>query len=169
LKPIDKSIEAAESEIEALKEKKLQHSNNARIDARVDELKNRERELAAEFEKLESQLYLTDQFVKTKVRMLESKINSKFKVARFRLFETQINEGINECCETLSNGVPYGSMNNAARIQIGVDICDTLAEHFKTRPPLFVDNAESVTEIPETEAQQIRLVVSPEDNELRVV
>ena len=51
---------------------------------------------------------------------------------------------------------------------IGVDICDTLSKHFGKSIPLFIDNAESITEIPETDAQQIRLVVSENDKKLRI-
>jgi DNA repair exonuclease SbcCD ATPase subunit len=161
-------VEIAQATIDALEKDRLQLQANGRIDDRVQELKKQERDLAAEFERLEQELFLSEQFIRTKVRLLESRINEKFKVARFRLFETQINEGLRECCEVLSNGVPYSSMNNAARVQIGVDICNTLSAHFDKRIPVFIDNAESVTDIPATEAQQFRLVVSDKDEKLRV-
>lgn len=133
---------------------------------RVDELKKQERDLAAEFEKLEKQLYLCEEFTRFKVSLLEEKINSRFKFARFRLFETQINGGIQESCETLFNGVPYSSGLNAGhQIIVGMDIIKTLSEHYGFNAPIFVDNAESVTDLPEVNAQVIRLVKPEIDSE----
>jgi hypothetical protein len=115
-------------------------------------------------------LFLTEEFTRTKVSALESKINNKFKYARFRLFEEQLNGGLNDVCTTLFDGVPYdGGLNNAARINVGLDIINTLSEHYGFSAPIFIDNAESVTQLIDTDAQIIRLVVSEADKKLRVV
>jgi len=136
---------------------------------RIEELAAEQKTLGAEFEKLEGELCLTEQFIRTKVNMLESRINSKFKYARFKLFDVQINGGVNECCETTYNGVPYsGGLNNAARINAGLDIINTLSEHYGFVAPIFVDNREAVTQLIETKAQVISLVVSKSDKALRV-
>jgi hypothetical protein len=136
---------------------------------RIEELKADEKRLAAEFEKLEQELYLTEQFVRTKVRLLTDRINSKFEIARFKLFETQVNGGIAECCEITVNGIPYnGGLNNAARINAGLDVCRTLSQHYGLHAPVFVDNAESVCQLTGMDAQVIRLIVSEKDAALRV-
>jgi hypothetical protein len=136
---------------------------------RIDELKEQEKTLAAEFERLERELYLTEQFIRTKVAMLEDKINSRFKYARFKMFDAQINGGITEVCETLFQGVPYSSgLNNAARINVGLDIINTLAEHYNFNAPIFIDNREAVTRVIETTGQLISLIVSEPDKVLRV-
>jgi chromosome segregation ATPase len=143
-----------------------QHKNGQK---RIEELQQKEKDLAAEYEKLEEELYLTEQFIRTKVNMLEEKINSRFKYARFKLFETQINGGLNEICETLYKGVPYSSgLNNAARINVGLDIINTLSDYYGFSAPIFVDNAEAVTKLIDTKAQVIGLVVSEKDKQLRV-
>jgi DNA repair exonuclease SbcCD ATPase subunit len=137
---------------------------------RVEELAEQEKMLAAEFEKLEGELFLTEEFIRTKVNLLEQKINSKFKYARFRLFDTQINGGITEVCETLFDGVPYSSgLNNAAKINVGLDIINTLSEHYDFAAPIFIDNSEAVTKLIDTNTQVISLVVSEPDKQLRVV
>ena len=51
---------------------------------------------------------------------------------------------------------------------MGLDIINTLSEHFGFQAPIFVDNAEAVTQLIETSAQVISLVVSAEDKVLRV-
>lgn len=137
--------------------------------ARIKELEQQERDLAAEYEKLEGELYLAEQFIRTKVNLLEEKINGKFKMARFKLFDQQVNGGLVECCETTYQGVPYSSgLNNGHRNAVGMDIINTLSEYYNFYPPIFVDNAESITVLPEMKAQVIRLVVSEKDKVLRV-
>ena len=168
IKEGETQIEAIEIRIKSYEKELLQIDANKRIDVRVKELSDQERTLSAEFEDLERQLYLTDQFVRTKVTMLEEKINSRFKLARFKLFEEQINQGLSETCVVTSNGVPYPSMNNAARINIGLDICNTLSEHFGKEIPIWIDNKEAVSELLDTKSQQIRLIVSEKDKTLRI-
>ena len=126
---------------------------------RIQELSDQERERAAEYEKLEGELYLAEQFIRSKVALLEEKINSKFKLARFKMFNVQVNGGLEEVCETIYEGVPYGSGLNAGhRIIVGMDIISTLSEYYDFTAPIFVDNAESVTTLPKMDAQVIRLI-----------
>ena len=110
-----------------------------------------------------------DQFIRAKVGLLEERINSRFAIARFKLFRKLVNGGLEECAEVTFGGVPYGSnLNHGARIHVGLDIISTLQEHFQVAPPVFVDQCESVTCLPPMDSQLIRLVVSAEDKALRV-
>jgi hypothetical protein len=100
--------------------------------------------------------------------MLEESINSKFKMVQFKLFNENINGGLEETCITTINGVPYPSANNEARINGGIDIANTLSRHHQIAVPMVIDNAEAVVDLLPSVGQQIRLVVSGEDKELRV-
>jgi hypothetical protein len=153
-------IEVLDSEIRILDGTLAQIESDAKATARIAELKTEERKLAGEYERLESELFLTEEFVRIKVGMLEGKINSRFQLARFKLFETQINQGINECCEITVNGVPYWSVNNSARINAGIDVANVLSEHYGISAPMWLDNAEAVNEIMPSKNQQIRLIVT---------
>lgn len=133
---------------------------------RIEELQEEQKNLAVLFEEMEHALYLTDLFIKTKVEMLDERINSKFRIAQFRLFETQINGGVSECCSALYDGVER--MSNSQEIKVGLDIIKTLSEYYGTTTPIFVDNCESVTELPAMDAQIIRLIVSADDKKLRI-
>jgi chromosome segregation ATPase len=172
----DQAIQSIYGEVAELKAKRDSLQGDlgkfvlvAQTKKRVEELKGQERELSAEFEKLEQELYLTEEFIRTKVHLLEEKINSKFKHARFKLFKQNINGGLEETCETLSNGVPYSSgLNNAARINAGLDIINTLSDHYGFSAPIFVDNSEAVTRLIDTKAQTVCLVVSEQDKALRI-
>lgn len=139
-----------------------------RAQARIKELGAEEKVLAGQIEQIDKVLFLTEEFIRAKVSMLEEKINSRFSVARFKLFEDQINGGLSEVCEVMLGGVPYGSLNHGARLNVGLDIINALSQHYGFAPPIFVDNAESVTSILPTDGQQIRLVVSASDSSLRI-
>lgn len=166
---VEDEIKTLTEEMRGLEVTKAQLVEHERCQKRIEELSQQERELAAEYEKLEEHLFLTEEFVKAKVNLLEDKINSKFKLARFKLFEVQVNGGISETCETTYGGVPYsGGLNNAARINVGLDIINTLAEHYRFAAPIFVDNAEAVVQLEPTKGQVIRLIVSEKDKALRV-
>lgn len=170
------AIKGVETEIIELKTKLLTAQENlAKLNTlekskeRISELEAQEKSLAVEFERLEEELYLAEEFIRTKVNMLTDKINSKFKYARFKLFEEQINGGLTEVCETTYKGVPYSSgLNNAARINVGLDIINTLSKNYGVQAPIFIDNAESVTSLIDIESQIISLIVSEKDKELRV-
>ena len=135
---------------------------------RVNELRKEERRLAAEFEGLERELYLLEEFTRRKVSMLTDRINGRFELARFRLFETQINGSLSEVCEVSYGGVPWGSLNHGSRVKVGLDIIRTLQRHYGIAPCIWIDQSESVTRLPEMDCQVIRLVVSEADKTLRV-
>lgn len=136
---------------------------------RINELKNQEKKLAQELAELEGKEFTIDEFSKARMDAIEERINSKFSVTRFKLFNQLINGGVEETCESLWEGVPYPSLNTASAINCGIDIINTLSKHYGFYAPIFIDGRESVTNILPTESQLINLIVSPEDTKLRVV
>lgn len=136
--------------------------------ARIKELEESEKSLADTQNYLEGQLFLIEQFVRAKVAMLEQSIDKHFEVARFKLFENQINGGLAECCKVLFKGVPFASANNAGKTQVGLDIIRTFSKKYQFNPPVIIDNREGITEIPNMDCQIINLFVSPMDKKLRI-
>ena len=135
---------------------------------RIEELKEDARNAAACLEAIEKQLYLMDEYSRYKTQFVEDSINSMFRIARFRLFREQANGGIEDRCDVVYDGVPYINLNSGAKINVGVDIINTLSTAYGVSVPLFVDNAESVTRLEGSGSQIIRLVVSEKDKELRI-
>ena len=76
------------------------------------------------------------------------------------MFEQLINGGEQECCIIKYDGVPYSSVNTAGKMNMGIDIINTLIEHYQISAPVFIDNAEAINEIAECNAQLIQLKVS---------
>lgn len=165
---IDKRIATTKEHRLNLETELNKYEEAKRIDTRVAELESQQAELAAEKSKLDEASYLMDEFVKAKVNLLEDVINSRFKLARFKMFNVMLNGNVEECCETTYKGVPYRSMNNAARINVGLDIINALTSYFKVNAPVFIDNAEAVTEFVPVNSQTIKLIVDESEPQLVV-
>lgn len=138
-----------------------------RTKTRIEELEKEEENISQKIQELEAQEFQIEEFIKTKVELLENAINSNFEIVKFRLFDTQINGGLVECCDTLVNGVPYSDVNNAHKIIAGLDIIKTLSKFYDTTAPIFIDNRESINDLCKINAQVISLVVTT-DPELRI-
>lgn len=169
------SYEAINKDIEEMKGKRTQlvdelnkHELIETIDERVKELERKQQQLANDKNELDEAMFLMDEFIKAKVDMLEQSINSHFEYARFKMFNVLVNGNIEECCETTYKGVPYRSMNNAARMNVGLDIINALTKYFKVDAPVFIDNAEAVTSFIPCHSQVIQLFVDATFKELTV-
>lgn len=172
----DKEVARLDDEISSVKEKRAaletelnKYTLNADIQKRVIELENQQQKLAAEKNLLDETSFLIDEFVKAKVDMLEESINSHFEYARFKMFNVLVNGNIEECCETTYKGVPYRSMNNAARMNVGLDIINALTKFYNVTAPVFIDNAEAVTDFIKCNSQTIKLVVDADFKELTMI
>ena len=134
--------------------------NNKMIDEKIKNYLVQEKELAKIFEEQQRKIFLADEYTRIYTSLVQDKINDLFKTVNFRLFETQVNGEIKETCEVTVNGVPYPSVNNAGKINAGLDVINSLSEHFEKRVPIFVDNAESITDILEVKSQIVKLYVA---------
>lgn len=168
LAEVDQKIAAKQAELDEIN-RTITTIETAEIQLhRIEELKEREKELAKQFEQSEKTLFLIEQFIQAKVSKLEESINGRFSMVRFKLFDQQVNGGISETCVCTIDGVLYGSINNGARIQAGAEIVSVFQNHYGINAPVFFDNRESVTSLPEMPCQVISLIVSEADKALRV-
>jgi hypothetical protein len=167
---IHKEIVSLEAQLTDAKERADRFTKREQGMARIEELKAEEKKLSKQIEDEERIIYLCNLFIEKKVAMLDSRIQARFKYVQFRLFKKNItNDGVDECCDVLVNGVPYNAgLNSGARIMAGLEICDVLQEHYGIRAPVFVDDAEKFTSPVEMNCQVIRLVASKGDERLRV-
>lgn len=173
LEALNAQIQAIYAESRGLQQQKGKADQVEAQRNRIAVLQDQEKTLSAQYEELEKGIYLCEQFTKAKVRILTDRINGKFKSVRFRLFLEQVNGGLKDDCEVLvpseaGSMVPYRDANNAARINAGLEIIEVLANHWQISMPVFIDNAESVTQLARTAMQTVRLVVSEQDHKLRL-
>ena len=145
------------SEIEEIQVADREYQNQADMRSRIKELEKSETVLATEYENIECQIDAVNQYVLAEVAILNQKIAAKFKIATFKMFNIQINGGVEPACVTMVDGVPYSSLNTAKRVNVGVDIINTLSEYYAISVPMVVDNLESVHELLPGENQRIKI------------
>lgn len=138
------------------------------ITKRINELEQEQQRLINEKNLVDETAFLLDEFVKAKVEMLEDTINKHFTITTFKMANVLVNGSVEDCCETMVDGVPYRSLNNAARINAGIDIINALTKFYSVTAPVFIDNAEAVTKFINCNSQTIKLIVDETCKELRV-
>lgn len=156
------------SEIDSLKSRLSKRETIERNEARIKELEQQYRNQTEEYAKLEGIEFTIQAFAKAKVDAVESRINGLFSMVKFKMFDTQINGGEVETCEATVDGIPYSVLNDARRINAGIDIINAICKHEQVTAPIIIDNAESINTIIPSESQIIRLVVTENDSTLRV-
>jgi DNA repair exonuclease SbcCD ATPase subunit len=148
------------SEVDTIKLKLQSKSQIEAADKRMLELQDEQKKFSQQIANVEKEQFVIENFIKAKVDALENVVNSKFNYVKFKMFEEQINGGLRETCEAMVNGVPYSDVNTASKINAGLDIINVLSEFYEINAPIFVDNAESVHTLIDTESQMIKLIVS---------
>lgn len=164
----------AEARIEILRdeisdiEAQIKAADNTKVKERIAELEEEQKSIGQKIAEQEQMIDLTESFIRAKMNMISEKINEKFggKVT-FKLFETQINNGIKETCECQWNG--KSDMSNGEKIVAGLYIIKALSELYSVSCPVFVDNSEAISDgnFPDMDSQVIELRVS-NDKELIV-
>ena len=160
-----------QASIDKVKEQLALKSVIEKSKATVEELKAEMVEVTqrlANCEQLESAI---DKFNKAKMDMLSERINEKFKVVKWRLFELQKNQKYAEVCVCMINGSCYGENTTSAteRMMAGMDIISTLQNIYEVEAPIFLDDADLYNNwnIPAMDCQLIKLCVSV-DEKLRI-
>ncbi|MEG2287621.1 MAG: hypothetical protein RSC00_06900, partial [Ruthenibacterium sp.] len=143
--------------------------HNVALAERIETLESEQRDTLRLMEDAERGLSLCQDYTRTVVAMLTDRVNEHFPTVRFKLFEDQKNGGLREICEATVDGVPYGALNTAAKMQANIEIVQAFSICAGITLPLFLDNRESVTalELP-TEMQIIDLIVDPGAKALEV-
>jgi hypothetical protein len=138
-------------------------------DKRKSELLKEEKELAQQKADLEKQEFTADALVKKQMNEVECRVNMKFSLVKFKMFSQQLNGGEKPDCILVSaeTGAKFMDTNNADKINIGMDIINTLCEFNGVCAPIFVDNAEGINRLLPVNSQLVKLIVT-HDKELNI-
>ena len=151
---------AIQLRIDALKKDLTSKDVIVRANVRIKELLAEEKSLSQQIADLEKKEFAMDNYSKGRMDMVEARINQKFTIVKWRMFSTLINGGTEEACDCMVNGIPFYDANSAGKIQAGIDIINTMSDHYGIYVPIIIDNRESINTIPETKSQIINLIVS---------
>ena len=159
---------ALSDEIDSLKSRLMKRETIEKTNARIKELEEQYRNQTEEYASLEGIEFTIQEFSKAKIDAVEKRINGMFSMVKFKMFDTQINGGEVETCEATVDGIPYSVLNDARRINAGIDIINAICKSADMTAPIIIDNAESVNSLIPSESQIIRLVVTETDQSLRI-
>ena len=135
---------------------------------RIHELEEEYKTSQDELARLEGIEFTIQQFCKARIELVESRINGMFELVRFKMYEQQINGGEIETCEATVDGVPFSDLNNAMKINAGLDIINAICRANGIVAPIFIDNRESVSDIVSTQSQIVNLIVDASCKTLRI-
>ena len=161
----------ADAKLEPVRARKAVAGERARILGLIADANQQAEGFADEVARLERLEDRAAEYVKAEIDSMDGAISSLFRVARWKMFSTTIDGGLQDMCEVTSpDGVPYRSMNDAQKILCGMDVIRVFSEAYGCSAPIFIDNAESITRTEfGTAAQVIRLVVTPGVDTLNTV
>lgn len=140
------SLNEIQSGIASVNESLAKFETLDKATKRKEQLIQEQKEKTIRAGEIEKQLFLLDEFTRTKVSLLTDRINSQFEITSFKLFEPLQNGSLKEVCVPLFKGLEFtGAISNGERVNVGVDIINTISRLQGISVPIFVDNAESVT------------------------
>lgn len=152
---------------ESLSIRLSKRADEERNAARIAQLEEQLKAANVELANLEGIEFTIQEFSKARIEAVEQKINALFSLVRFKMFGTQVNGAEVETCEAMVGGVPFSDLNDAARINAGLDIINAICKFEQVCAPIFIDNAESINRPIATMSQRIRLIVT-KDHELKI-
>ena len=139
-----------------------------KIESLIEGINEEQKDLVAQLSELERREDIARSYQDRQNAVLESRINEHFSLVQWRMFRTVNNGGDpfqEPYCECYVNGVAYhDGLNQAARLNAGLDICNTLSKHYGVSAPIMIDNAEAVNDILPTTGQQIQMYVSTDEH-----
>lgn len=160
IQPLKDRMASIMDERRQLETRMAAKATNERIDAERARLEKQQVELAqaiADYESIEADIA---GFRKAKIQAVEDGVSSLFTMVRWKMYEPNVsNDGEKEICQPIIEGVPYQLQNTAMQYNAGLDIVNGFAKAYGVSVPLFIDGAESVTELIDTDNQLITLAV----------
>lgn len=154
--------EARRRLVSRLDEIKAKQGTVARIDEgkrRIDELEKELSGLGLQKAELEFEKQKCRDFEVDKMNMITDKINHRFTIVRWQMFQRQVNGEEVPACVCLCGGVPWTDANDAGKLNAGIDVAHTLAKASSADVPMFIDGAEKSTNIYNPGGQRILLKV----------
>lgn len=162
VEPLKAKMESLMAERSDLEKRMAQKATNERIDEERKRLLANQTALQqamAEYEQAEADIA---GFKKEKITAVENGVSSLFRMVHWKMYEANVtNSGEKEICQAIIDGVPYEQQNTATQVNACIDIATAFGQAYGVSAPLFIDNAERVTDLLETYRQMIKLTVVP--------
>lgn len=165
-------LEELQEQYNEFERKIAKASNNVEIDEQILELRAKQGEYEQSKADCEKILYQLSLVSRKKNELLTEEINKHFKIVKWKLHDYQKNGSYIDVCIPFVDNRQFGTSTNKGReILAKLDIISGLQKFFGQSYPVFLDNAESLSEKTvkriDMDCQLIMMTVS-EDKELRI-
>ena len=158
-------------------EAKIAASNTAMEEERLEELRNRQRDMEQGKANAEKILDLLDELDKAKNEALSDAINSHFGLVKWQLFEYAKNGNYKSVCVPMVDGksILTTMSNKGNRILGRIDICNSIQRISGITCPIWLDDAESLDESNQSkvaqmvDGQTIMLIVDSNYKNLKIM
>lgn len=158
-------------------EAKIAASNTAMEEERLEELRNRQKDMEQSKTNAEKILDLLDELDKAKNEALTEAVNSHFGLVKWQLFEYAKNGNYKSCCIPTVDGksILTTMSNKGNRILGRIDICNSIQKISGITCPIWLDDAESLDENNQSkvaqmvDGQTIMLIVDSKHKDLEIV
>lgn len=157
---LEKENAELEEECKELIDKLADVKTISNAEKRIQELTEQQRTLNQQLADLEKQDYTAEQFQFAIIQDLQDRVNELFPTIRFKMFNTLLNGNVEPTCVLTMNGVSYPNLSTSEQIIAGLECIEAMCQFNQVFAPIWVDNSESITSVPQTTSQQILLVVS---------
>ena len=158
-------------------EAKIAASNTAMEEERLEELRNRQKDMEQSKTDAEKILDLLDELDKAKNEALSDAINSHFTLVQWQLFEYAKNGNYKSVCVPMVDGksILTTMSNKGNRILGRIDICNSIQKISGITCPIWLDDAESLDESNQSkvaqmvDGQTIMLIVDSKYKNLKIM
>jgi DNA repair exonuclease SbcCD ATPase subunit len=144
----------------------LQIKQNVENETRIAELEKEQSETAKSLTALEKTEFELGNYIKKRITEIELVLTKEFGGLEIKMFDKQVNGEIVETCVIQKDGVPFSGLNTASKIEVSLKLISVISEKMNIYLPVFIDNRESVTDLPKLEQQNISLEVDAETKKL---
>lgn len=136
--------------------------SNRRCQKMIEELEESRDRYSAELDKAQMYLDLSEEFIKKRSKLLEDAVNKLFDNVRFKFTREAKSGKVSESCIPTFNGQNYQDLSASTKLICNLDIVKGFQRYYNAYLPLFIDNAEGITEALDCDAQTILLSVKKE-------
>lgn len=160
IKELEATRDRLASELESARKENLIKEQAMKIQSAMDDLKRLQTDLNTQLSGYERKEDLLKRYLKDRDKLIEDKVNTLFKVVKFKLSKTNNDGESEQWCVATHNGVEYNDLNKAMKIAVGIDIINALSRYYQITAPIIIDNAECCNTLPEVLGQKIAMYVT---------
>lgn len=159
---LDAEIVLLKADLKSREQMLFHYEQNRKCRKMIEELEAYRDECNEQLDKAQMYLDLSEQFIKERSSMLEEAVNKMFSRTRFKFSRENKSGKVLETCIPTFNGQDYKDLSASTKAICNIDIVNGFQRFYNCHLPVFIDNAEGITETLECGSQTVLLRVEKE-------